>query len=412
MAAPRTLDTDLRQCLIDFFEDEDGLFWHHRLLLARVTGSQWIAATPDHDVALLNLSNHRVIPLGRNTAFPAHHVNETYAFDKLADGEEALLLDQARALADFLGAIDGAADDDSSSAWRVADTAHEEFGEIVPQEALVVVANVVIRGDWGLVLIDEEWTSMNRVRNDVVEDWRLDKTARAGGDPRVLPMKIIDDEAATRVAKVAGAPKAARKVRVLVRSQAEAVRAWSRVRPPYYSLEGPPALTEFFEGLEEAGLTLNSHNVQWVRSSGVSEHSAPARSHRTYCEILRHLLFIDQLDGGQILGAELLVREIIKVETAVGRNPKCPDWEGLDFISGNRLTDTGAVEVRGFNQWLSTTQKDHAFILKQGRLLREERAVADKDKRSGGGGGNDGGGNGNKKKKDANQAAPGGPAAK
>ena len=163
--------------------------------------------------------------------------------------------------------------------------------------------------------------------------------------------------------------------------------------------------------MEEAGLTLNSHNVQWVRSSGVSEHSAPARSHRTYCKILRHLLFIDQLDGGQILGAEFLAREIIKVETAVGRNPKCPDWEGLDFISGNRLTETGAVEARGSNQRLSAAQKDHALILKQGRLLREERAVAEKDKRPGGGGGNDGGGNGGKKKKDTSQAAPGGPAA-
>ena len=77
MAAAWTLDTDLRQCLIDFSEDGDGLLWHHRLLLVRATGSQWIAATPDHDVALLNLSNHRVIPLGRNTAFRAHHVNET-----------------------------------------------------------------------------------------------------------------------------------------------------------------------------------------------------------------------------------------------------------------------------------------------------------------------------------------------
>ena len=63
-------------------------------------------------------------------------------------------------------------------------------------------------------------------------------------------------------------------------------------------------------------------------------------------------------------------------------------------------------------QWLSTTQKDYAFILKQGRLLREEPAVAEKDKRPGGGGGNDGGNNGGKKKKDTNQAAPGGPAAK
>ena len=152
-----------------------------------------------------------------------------------------------------------------------------------------------------------------------------------------------------------------------------------------------------------------------MRSSGVSEFGAPARAHKTFCEILRHLLFIDQLDGGQTLGAELLARELIKVETAVGRNPKIPDWEGLDFISGNRLTDSGAVDVRGFSQWLSTTRKDQAFIMKQGRLLREERAVAEKDKRNDGGNGNGNGVDKNKKNNNganANQAAPGGPGAK
>ena len=415
MAAARTLDTDFRQCLIDYFEDEDGLLWHHRLLLVRVSGCSWIAATPDHDVALLNLGNHRVIPLARNSPFPAQHFGETYAFDQLRDGEEAQLLDQARSLADFLGAADGGTEADSGSAWRVADTRHEEFGEVVPQEALTVAANVVIRGDWGLVLIDDEWTSMNCVRNDEIDDWRLDKTARAGGDPRVMPMKIMEDDLGGRAAVAAGGMKPARKVWVVVRTQAEAVRSWPRVKPPYYSLEGPPSLLEFFDRLEEAGLTLNSHHIQWVRSSGVSEFGAPARAHKTFCEILRHLLFVNQLDGGQILGAELLVRELIKVETAVGRNPKVPDWEGLDFISGNRLTDSGAVEVRGFNQWLGTTQKDQAFIVKQGRLLREERAVAEKDKRNDGGNGNSN--NIDKKKKNnnganANQAAPGEPGAK
>ena len=260
MAAARTFDTDLRQCLIDYFEDEDGLHWHHRLLLVRVSGSSWIAATPDHDVALLNLSNHRVIPLARNTPFPAQHVGETYAFDQLGDGEEAQLLDQARSLADFLGAADGGTEADSGSAWRVADTGHEEFGGIVPQEALTVVANIVNRGDWGLVLIDDEWTSMNRIRNDEVDDWRLDNTARAGGDPLVMPMKVVGDDLGGRAAVAAGGAKPARKVRVVIRTQAEAVRSWSRVKPPYYSLEGPPALLGFFDGLEEAGPTLNSHH--------------------------------------------------------------------------------------------------------------------------------------------------------
>ena len=37
------------------------------------------------------------------------------------------------------------------------------------------------------------------------------------------------------------------------------------------------------------------------------------------------------------------------------------------------LSDTGAVDVQKFSSWVSTVQKEQATILKQGRLLREER---------------------------------------
>ena len=42
MAAAVTLDIAERQALVCYEEDENGLFWHHRILFARTEGSTWI----------------------------------------------------------------------------------------------------------------------------------------------------------------------------------------------------------------------------------------------------------------------------------------------------------------------------------------------------------------------------------
>ena len=102
-AVQHALDTELEQCLVDFFDDASGLHWHHRLLLVEGETGQWIAATPDFDVELLDLSSHRVVPLTRRMVVPAAKAAESYMFDPLNDGEENTLLDQGRALARLLG---------------------------------------------------------------------------------------------------------------------------------------------------------------------------------------------------------------------------------------------------------------------------------------------------------------------
>ena len=49
-----------------------------------------------------------------------------------------------------------------------------------------------------------------------------------------------------------------------------------------------------------------------------------------------------------------------------------------------RAEHLGAAVAQGFNSWLSTVQRDDAQILKQGRLLREERQAEAKRKGDGG----------------------------
>ena len=101
MAALRTLDTDLTQVLIDFFEDDFN--WHHRVLLIQIAGTRWVVATPDLDVEVTDLSTHRVLPLQRASAFPARVAGNVYVFDPFEDDTEDDLVNRGLALARIWG---------------------------------------------------------------------------------------------------------------------------------------------------------------------------------------------------------------------------------------------------------------------------------------------------------------------
>ena len=137
VARPLTLDVVEQQILIDFYDDEDGYFWHHRLLLLKLDGpGKWIAASPDHEVESVDISTHRVIPLRRHAQFPDRVRGQIYAFDPIGDEELRTLNVEVRALAQVLapGGAAGAASGDSC--WLVADTALEDFGNEVPDSVL------------------------------------------------------------------------------------------------------------------------------------------------------------------------------------------------------------------------------------------------------------------------------------
>ena len=116
---------------------------------------------------------------------------------------------------------------------------------------------------------------------------------------------------------------------------------------------------------------------------GSSEQGVVARFHSALCEILRMLVTVDQLDPTNCVCAELVTRYLVMVEAACDRNPKQPDWEGLEMMIATPVSSRGAAELPLFNSWMSGLQRDRAVVLKQGRLLREERQVV--EKRKGGG---------------------------
>ena len=113
---------------------------------------------------------------------------------------------------------------------------------------------------------------------------------------------------------------------------------------------------------------LFAYHSDWVRSSGVGDRSSVCREHRLLLEFLRVMLEVDQLDVSSLVSAELVVRRLFQIELAVDRNPKRPDFEGLDAIIESVARASGGVDIPALSKWFSDHQQKQAFTLKQFRL--------------------------------------------
>ena len=119
-----------------------------------------------------------------------------------------------------------------------------------------------------------------------------------------------------------------------------------------------------------------NHHTNWVRRSGVSESSAVCHSHAILCEFLQLFISYDQVDVSNLAGVEQIVRRIIQDERAVPKNPKHPDYSGLEYVL-NRTTDvSGAASTAIFNRWYAQTQRDEAAVLKSALSTRAPRRPA------------------------------------
>ena len=81
---------------------------------------------------------------------------------------------------------------------------------------------------------------------------------------------------------------------------------------------------------------------------------------------------------------ELIVRSVVRLETAVAGNPKSPDFSGLDVMLLSTPTESGGAVTAGFHELVANQQKSQATIWKQGRLFREEKAAELKRKKGDG----------------------------
>ncbi|CAK0814522.1 unnamed protein product, partial [Prorocentrum cordatum] len=339
--------------LIDFFDDPNGFFWHHRLLLQTDGKGMWTAVTPTGSVQVLNLGLHRALPLDRNEIIPAPYRDECFIFDPITAAELAEFVRRGRTLAAVRGitSIGSAAPD---TVRRIADPAHAAFASAVPEAAIADHACFVARGPSGLAMVDGHWVHAEAVEVGHEETWRLDKVTAFGRDPRVTG--LVRDRR--------GAPYI---------SEEGALTRFENTKIEHFPFAGPRAAVELLQSLRAQGQSLASHRHEWSRKSGVNVNGAAAREHFFLSEVLRWEVQFDQLDVSMLASTELLFLRLVQIEAAVRRNPEVPDFTGLGVLASASTDESGAATTAAFSQWVADRQKDQATIAKQGRLLREEK---------------------------------------
>eukprot|EP00969_Alexandrium_andersonii_P102755 4534738-Alexandrium_andersonii.AAC.1 len=86
----------------------------------------------------------------------------------------------------------------------------------------------------------------------------------------------------------------------------------------------------------------------------------------------------DQLDLTNVASGEMLARWLLIIEAAVERSPRNPDFTGLEGLLAAPVSDRGSLMVPEWKKFVADKQQSEAQILKQGRLVREERAAEER----------------------------------
>ena len=142
-----------------------------------------------------------------------------------------------------------------------------------------------------------------------------------------------------------------------------------------WKLPGPRVTLEWLTAVVDGSGDLTTYHHEWVRRSGVAENSAVCHNHFLFCQALRAFVSVDQVDPTNLLGVETLVRKLVQDEVAIGRNPKHPDYGGLDVMLHAPTTEHGAAQVAAFTEWVTERMKDQANIHKQTRLWASEQRL-------------------------------------
>jgi hypothetical protein len=147
-----------------------------------------------------------------------------------------------------------------------------------------------------------------------------------------------------------------------------------------WSIPGVRAAKEWTTAAVGACGTLTQYESEWARRSGVGSHAMVAHVHFILVEAVRLAIEVDQIDISNCQSFETIVRRIIVDETAVARNPKAPDYSGLDLVFSGQVTEAGQAQVAKFNEWFGNRLKDRSNVLRQNRLWAEELRHSGKGK--------------------------------
>lgn len=347
--------------LVHFPGDPNGLNYHHRVLLHKISPGKWVTLTPDLDLEIHDLNVRRHVVLGRHSGFPDQYVDEAYVFEEISRNE----LERQKRLAKTMGSIlnDGEIADVAASQWVVADPSSSRFGKSLPFELVGDISGI---GTYGVVQWDGEVEYVREMNIDDISGF-VDERKESLGDLRTLGDHR--DGAGKRYLGFKDALNLLRETKF---------EDW-----PFL---GPRAVREYLHAIRDGPGDLATYHLSWVRSSGVVAGSAIVHEHHSLCEALRLALSKDQIDVSNLASFEHLTRRLLTLEIAVARSPGSPDFTGLEVVAEAPVAATGQAYVSSMSSWITEKLKEKANIQKQSRLFKEEfskktgKGVDDDDK--------------------------------
>lgn len=343
----RTLDIKEPQIIRHFPNDAGGFFWHHRVLLQKTGPGQWIGLSPDGDLERLDLTTVEHITLDRRGRFPLAQGPYIYAFDELTKAELEGHRRRAKVMCNLFN--DASLEDVDNYEWLVADVSRSDFGVAFKDSDM---ENAMFLQDYALVEYEEEIVYAVRVGVSQKADW-LKSKEKTKGDARLLgDFRDSQDRRYLEFKK--------------------AVDLMTSTEFSDWPLTGPRAALEFLRSVREGASDMTSYHLQWSQHSGVSQYTACVHEHRAICDYLRYLISVDQVDVTNLLGAEMMCRRLITIETAVSRNPAAPDFSGLELMMESSIGQSGEARTTKFTEWVGQQLKQKANVQKQARLYREE----------------------------------------
>ncbi|CAK0825012.1 unnamed protein product, partial [Prorocentrum cordatum] len=363
MADVLTLDIGDPQILVHYPDDENGFLWHHRVLLFRVSDDIWISLTPDLALVRLKLLDIRHEVLERRAPFPAHLGNQVYAHDPIAAAALAGFRRRAKIQGQLLGV--GQVDVVERMIWVVAEPRSAKFGEVVDSAIMDDDARGTGFDTKGVAVVDGEEIFVQKIAASKLDDFKKETKADLG-DVRTLGDHL--DDAGQRCLRLS-----------------EAVALMRDTDQPNFPLAGVRSVKGFLESVVSGPGNMTSYQAEWERLSGVGEGSAVNHVHRNLCEVIRLMHSWDQVDASMLASAELIVRWLVQTEIAVERNPRHPDYSGLDIVISAPVNAAGRATTNKFNSWVTDKLKERAQIWKQERLYREEQKTNLKEGKGGDG---------------------------
>lgn len=324
MADPlRTLDVREPQILRHYPNDANHFYWHHRLLIAKISPGVWIGLTPDHDLERIDLHQVEHIPLERRAEFPHAQSPYVYAFDDLPRVDLERLKRRAAGMAALFN--DAGMDEDDNYEWMIADVTHKSFGERVEED---VATSGVTMGDSALAVIGDQEVYLKRVltsqKASIIENM----------DAMRSDARLLGDHRDNQSRRFLGFK--------------EGLAIMKEDKMPDWPLQGPRVMLEFLQAVRSGPGDLATYHLSWSRASGVNPYSMVSHEHRILCNILRAAIEVDQFNLPNALSFEIIARRIVQVETAVARNALNPDFTGLELVledpvgpGGEASTSTG-----------------------------------------------------------------------